>query len=486
MFVGRDRYLEQLTEQYREAADTGTGRFVLVRGRRRVGKSRLVEEFIRRDVPRAVYFTASRQPQGPELEAFADVLRRAGLSDADPRDDDQAPASWEAALYMFAALVPSDRPTVLVIDEFPYLVEGGHGLAVEGTFQKLWDRVLQRLPVLLVLVGSDLSMMRALTEYDRPLYGRPTKTLTVRPFSPFEVASMLGLDARDALDAHLVVGGFPFVVGSWKDGDDLASFIERSMSDPASPLIVDGERALAAEFPPGAHARSILTAIGGGERTFTALGRATGISQTSLARALATLVDEKQVVAADSPYSAKASREKRYWIADPYLRFWIAFVEPSLAEIERDLGLRAAGRVLERWPDYRGVAIEPIAREGVERLLAYGASREGVYAGRYWTRTGVTEIDLVLGSRPTAPTPVVAVGSIKWRETRPFERRDGDELIRGSASVPGVSSDTELIGVSATGFSSSGMDREIGPDDLLQAWDPSWIAAVTSGRRGTP
>ena len=484
MFVGRDRYLAQLTEQYREVADTGTGRFVLVRGRRRVGKSRMVEEFIRREAPAAVYFTASRQPQAAELEGFADALRRAGLADGDV---DGAPATWEAALYMLAGLVSRDTPTVLVVDEFPYLVEGGHGLAVEGTFQKMWDRVLQRLPVLLILVGSDLSMMRALTEYDRPLYGRPTSTLTVRPFSPFEVASMLGLGAREALDAYLVVGGFPFVVGSWKDGDDLTSFVERSMSNPASPLIVDGERALAAEFPPGAHARSILTSIGGGERTFTALGRATGISQTSLARALTTLVDDKQVVAADSPYSAKTSREKRYWIADPFLRFWVAFVEPALAEVERDLGLRAAGRVLERWSDYRGVAIEPIARDGVERLVAYAsAPGEGVYAGRYWTRTGATEVDLVLGRRPTAPTPVVAVGSIKWREAQPFGRRDGDQLIRASAAVPGISGDTELIGVSATGFSSSGIDREVGPDDLLRAWDPSWIAAVTSGRRGSP
>ncbi|MDP9133930.1 MAG: ATP-binding protein [Actinomycetota bacterium] len=485
MFVGRDRYLEQLSDQYRDVVRTREGRFVLVRGRRRVGKSRLVEEFLRREAPLAVYFTASRQPQEVELGAFAEALRQSDLPDADVLSE-QPPASWEAALTTVATLASSTGPMVLVIDEFPYLVEGGDALAVEGTFQKLWDRVLQRLPILLVVIGSDLSMMRALTEYDRPLYGRPTKTITVRPFSPFEVADMLELEGRDALEAYLIVGGFPFVVGSWKIGETLASFLERSMSDPTSPLIVDGERALAAEFPPGVQARTVLMAIGGGERTFTALGRATGISQTSLVRALATLTDEKRVVAVDSPLSAKPSREKRYRIADPYLRFWVTFIQPALPEIERDLGGRAATRAFERWPDYRGIAVEPVVRESFERLLAHESTRDDVYVGRYWTRTGSTEVDLVLGSSKSAPTPVAAVGSIKWRESKPFDRRDHDDLARAASLVPGASNHTELVGVSATGFSSAGLDREIGPDDLLRAWDPGFTAAATSGRRGPP
>jgi len=93
------------------------------------------------------------------------------------------------------------------MDEFPYLVEQVPSL--EATLQKVWHRYLGEAPVLLVLIGSDISMMPALTEYDRPLYGRPILEIVVEPFGPHETAEMLGFSAADAIDAQLVLGGFP-------------------------------------------------------------------------------------------------------------------------------------------------------------------------------------------------------------------------------------------------------------------------------------
>lgn len=94
---------------------------------------------------------------------------------------------------------------IVVCDEFPYLVESEP--AIEATLQAAW-RTLERRPLLLILVGSDISMMEALNTYGRPLYGR-LRELVVPPFSPAETADRLDLDAAAALDAQVVIGGMP-------------------------------------------------------------------------------------------------------------------------------------------------------------------------------------------------------------------------------------------------------------------------------------
>jgi hypothetical protein len=78
---------------------------------------------------------------------------------------------------------------------------------VEGAFQKAWDRSLTNAPVLLIVIGSDLAMMELLTEYGRPLYGRPLRKIDLQPLNPSDIASITGLSPVDAFDAFLVTGG---------------------------------------------------------------------------------------------------------------------------------------------------------------------------------------------------------------------------------------------------------------------------------------
>jgi uncharacterized protein len=470
-FIGRQSNLDVLADELDQVVEQRAGRFVLVRGRRRIGKSRLVEEFLRRASIPTLYFTASRQHRTAELGAFAEALARSDIPGADLFAASRAD-TWEAALTGVAALVGQSGPTALVIDEFPFLAEDDRDrLALEGTFQKVWDRTLQHLPIMLILIGSDLAMMRALTDYDRPLYGRPTRTVNVRPFSPLEVSELTGLEGRAALDAYAIVGGFPFVAASWRKGEAIARFLSRSFTDETSPLVVDGERILNAEFPATTQARQVLTTIGSGERTFTAISRTAGINHATLTRALDLLVKQKQVVASESPLSGRRQRDRHYYVADPYLRFWLRFVRPELPNIERGRGKEAARWTIERWPDYRGRAIEPIVRRSIEQMLPDDRLGDGFYAGSYWTRSGSVEIDLVITDKSSAPAEVRAVGSIKWRDRKRFDRRDADALIEASAAVPGVTAGTRTVGVSATGFAGdSGVDLEFGPEDLLRAW----------------
>ncbi|MGH3930826.1 MAG: AAA family ATPase, partial [Pseudonocardiaceae bacterium] len=167
-FVGRHRELALLDAELARVRESGAGRLVVMRGRRQVGKSRLLTEWLARTGAPAVYFTASRRPPRREVELFIREVAGSALPSASAFATAR-PGDWDDALGLLAATHHSATPGVVVIDEFPYLVGGD--ASIEATLQKQWDRRLAGLPLLVVLVGSDLAMMESLTSYDRPLYG---------------------------------------------------------------------------------------------------------------------------------------------------------------------------------------------------------------------------------------------------------------------------------------------------------------------------
>jgi len=120
-----------------------------------------------------------------------------------------------------------------VIDELPWLAEQDE--LFDGALQTAWDRLLSRRPVLLLLLGSDIHMMERLTAYDRPFFGR-ADNMVLGPLNPADVADALGLDAADAIDAHLITGGLPGVLTSWPHSMPPLEFLETECGDPAAPL----------------------------------------------------------------------------------------------------------------------------------------------------------------------------------------------------------------------------------------------------------
>lgn len=469
-FIGREHELAQLTRHLDRVADGGRtgrpGRALLIRGRRRVGTSRLAEEFIRRaDVP-ALFFTASAQPSVElDLRFFVEAGATSTLPEAGVFAGQQ-PDSWDAALRLLARALPRDRPSVIVFDEVPYLIARDPGF--EGTLQKLFDRELSQLPVLLLLIGSDLAMMESLNTYGRPFYQRGTEMI-VPPLSPLDVATMLDLPPADAFDAYLVSGGLPMILDEWPRGASVAAYLAEAIAHSTSALLVTGERTLAAEFPPEALSRAVLTAIGSGERTYRLIGQAAGdIPQASLSRALNLLAD-KRIVHADAPLSTKPSRETRYRIIDPHLRFWLAFLGPNLPVIERGRGDVVLNQITNSWADWRGRAIEPVVREALARLAPDLLPPETNAVGAYWTRTNDPEIGLVGADREPIAKRITALGSIKWQERRPFDDHDLARLIVHRSQLPGADENTPLIAVGRAGVAVEGT-LAFTPDVLLTAW----------------
>ena len=307
----------------------------------------------------------------------------------------------------------------------------------------------------------------------------------------------------------------------WETGMSLWEYLRAASSNPTSALIVSAERSLAAEFRAEMLARDVLGAIGSGERTFTNIGKASGgIPPTSLTRALQPL-EEKRMVAAELPLSCKPSRERRYRVADPYLRFWLTFLGPHLAEVERGRGDRVLARMRAGWSSWRGRAIEPVVREALERLspsfplgvgavqgaegapkgvlkeASKGVSKEARAAGLsgdvarvggaglsggagfsggvpgvvvgYWTRTNNPEIDIVVADRAPVAKRILAVGSIKWLENAPFDAHDAAALHVHRSQLPGAIPEAQLVAVARSGCTADGVVH-VSPEDLLQAY----------------
>jgi AAA+ ATPase superfamily predicted ATPase len=472
-FVGRTRELHVLGDVLHEVRASGHGAFILVKGRRRVGKSRLIEEFAERAGGPVAFFLASRQRPPFELARFTETLARSDL----PQAADSAGVrfeSWEAALTFASGGATSERPILIVLDEFPYLVQGDTAGIVEASINAAWERTLARRPVVLVLVGSDLSMMTMLTQHGRPLYGRPTRTLTVEPLDITEVAGAIGIAGAEAIDAYHVIGGFPRLLPLWRRGMSLRSFLAGALGDEDAPFIATGQRMLDAEFPADLQARTVLSVIGAGERTYGGIARAAGVATTNLRRSLDLLENQKRVIASERPLSAQPSKDTRYSVADSYLRFYLRFIEPSLVDLQRGRQRLVIDRIVRDWQSYVGGAIEPFVRASIERILPDPALPGAAKVGGFWTRANDPQVDLVgVDDRERL---VAFVGSVKWRAGRPFTKADISGL-RASAidhprgGVPGARSSTALVGVSRSGFASTeGLARAFGPDDLVNAW----------------
>jgi len=455
-----------------EGRGSSRGTAVVVTGRRRVGKSRLVQEFCDRSGLPYVIFQATRgRTAAAERADFASAIAQSSLPDgrlvAGTRPED-----WNHALRTLVAALPNDAPSIAVIDEVPWIV--GQDAEFEGALQTVWDRELSARPVMLILVGCDLSVMEALTTYGRPFFGRAPK-MTVRPLHLGDVAAMTGLHAADAVDALLLTGGFPEIVQSWARGASPAEFLRESVGNPLSPLLASGELTVLGEFPGTTLTRTVLEAIGSDERTFSAIAANAGGSGPLAAGTLVPIIRTlaaKGVVAVDLPLSLKAdTKNKRYRIGDTYLRCWLALLEDAIPLIERGRPDIALARIERALPSWRGRAVEPLIRESLLRLLPEVGWPQTGAVGGWWNRRNNPEIDLVRADRRPVATQVNFVGSIKWYDNKPFTSRDYDRLAEDATAVPGATRDTPLVAVSRTGFADGlPLAARWGPDDLLRAW----------------
>ncbi|GLY05347.1 ATP-binding protein [Actinoplanes sp. NBRC 101535] len=480
MFVGRRRELGLLLGRLDRIRSQGEGQAVAIRGRRQVGKSRLVQEVCDRAEVPYCFFTAVKGASPREsLGKFLDTLRESSLVSDRVRETlpDTAPADWGDLFKLLDSVLP-DGPSVVVLDELPWLSE--QAVTFDGYLQVAWDRGLSRKPVLLLLLGSDLHMMQRFTEYDRPFYGR-ANSMILNALNPAEVAQQAGVTGSDAIDAHLVTGGLPGIVSTWETGMPALDYLNAQVVDQSSPLFTVPEAALASEFPLPDMMSRAFEAIGGlGGRTFSNIaGEAgsggEGVSSGTLSPVMHRLTGQKKIIAVDRPLSTEPSKLALYRIADSNLSLYVAMLRDVHEQVRRGRDAGARAIIAKRWSSWRGRAVEPLIQDALARAGSEGRLPwdDVLEVGGWWNRKGNPEIDLVGVDKAPVAKQVAFAGSIKWQDG-PFDRHHFADLVRHAPMIPGFEpSRSGLVVVSRSGVEPAvtGLaDVVWGPDDVLGAW----------------
>lgn len=424
MFVNRRAELEQLEEWWARPE----GALGVVWGRRRVGKTALIQHFAA-DRP-TVFHTGGGRPVAAELASLsrsAEPLFEGGLRDLSSRPF----ADWDDALEALA-LAAEDRPILLVLDELPALIETSAELP--SLIRAAWDRLRTRTKLKLLLCGSAVRTMEAMQEERAPLYGRLDLSLLLHPFRPHEAAQMLPRlrPAQRALVWGLV-GGMPLYLRWWDQGASPRVNLARLACIPGGQLLTEGQLVLATEGEAGDLARLVLYAIATGRTRFNEIEQAVRADPArTLDRLVALRLVERVVPVTEDP---RRTRRRVYRIADNFLAFWLGVLDRYRPEIERGLGQSILPVLLRSLDDHMGGPWEEAFRDHLRRLAAAGELGEDVVGiGPFWTSAeDGAEIDAVaLAGRGRE---AVLLGEAKWAKRADASKLRA-ELAQKAAALP--------------------------------------------------
>jgi AAA+ ATPase superfamily predicted ATPase len=381
-FIGRERELDVLLE----LADSPRPELFVLWGRRRVGKTELLQRFCRGR--RAVYFLAAQVRDKDNLRGFRDALRD-GLGD--PLLEGVEFGDWAAALS-FAAERAGDERLVLVLDEFPYLCEANKGLP--SLLQQFWDQKGKNSRLMIVLCGSQVSFMEKEVLAERsPLFGRRTAQRRLEPLEPEDALRFFPeWSVEDAIDAYAILGGMPAYLRRFDERLGLRENLMREVLRPEGYLFDEVHFLLKSELTNPATYNSILTAVAGGAEKVGDIALWVGVDSTTANKYLHVLRElrlvEREVPVTDP--DPLRSRRGTYRIADRFVAFHFRHLQPHLSLIEAGRGPRVLEEFVEPdLPRLRDEATVDFVVSHLRREAAEVLEDEVIEVGRHrgaWIR----------------------------------------------------------------------------------------------------
>jgi uncharacterized protein len=400
-FFNRTHEMAALKRAFTSKAQPG--QLLLLYGRRRLGKTFLLQRFFAgapgKTPKRHCYYLADQTTAYAQRRALAQQLLES-FPDSGASPEDLA-ISWNALLRFVTQQAPAEGERIaLILDEFPYLVQQTPELA--SILQAWWDREGVHSRLMVVLCGSQLSAMQALGAESAPLFGRfNAGILLLPPLGYQEVADFYKgssqYDIPRTLTMYGVFGGTPryhaLVDTDRPFGEELVDLLLR----PGGALESEVSYLLSSEqIRDPAPYNAVLGAIAQGETQFGGIMNALGIDRGGLSHYLSTLL-ELGWIRREFPFEEKSERRALYQVADPFLTFWYRCIRPlSSAAMFADPQALYESRIAPHLSAYMGrYVFESICCQWLQR---YGESVLGVSlvdAGRWWSRDGQIELDVV-------------------------------------------------------------------------------------------
>jgi len=388
MFIGRERELASLRQLY----NSDRFEFVVLYGRRRVGKTALINHFI--DGKKAIYFMGVESNAKQNLENFSKSI----IEYASGIEAETSFASFQAALEAVFRLSENER-IILAIDEYPYVARASKSLA--STLQLLIDKYKDRSKLMLILCGSSMSYMEDhVLAYKAPLYGRRTSQIKLLPFDFEETCQYLrNYSPEDKALAYGVMGGTPSYLLQIDDRLSVEGNIKKSYLDPTSPLYEEPLNLMKQEVREPAIYTAIITAIAAGASRMSEISSKVGEDTNKCSTYLKSLIT-LGIVRKETPYGEKASKKSIYSIDDNMFRFWYRFVPENASMIARGAADLVYKRIAPHLSEYMGKVFEEICKQYLWKLLLGGKSPvEFTSLGRWWGNDPVhkrqAEIDIM-------------------------------------------------------------------------------------------
>lgn len=360
MFVGRKVELGKLNKLYRSDAFE----CCVVYGRRRVGKTTLIQEFCKGK--RSIYFVA-REAEGPQnLTSFSSDVTKVFDDDSERTFSFD---SWDAAFdYIYRK--STDERLILVIDEYPYLAEGER--SISSLLQAKIDTAFKNSKLFLILCGSSMSFMEnQVLGYKSPLYGRRTAQFRIEHFDFFD--SLMFHKSFPKFDSALIygiTGGIPQYLQLIRENRSIRDNIVENFLDKTAYLYEEPGNLLKQELREPAAYNGIISAIAGGASRLNVIATKAGLESSKCAKYLLSLIS-LGLVKKEKPVGEKEGRRSIYLLEDNMFRFWYRFIPNNMSNIESGLGEYVYDRFIEPYLSaYMGSIFEQICLQHMKRMNA--------------------------------------------------------------------------------------------------------------------
>ena len=449
-FLGRKGELELLDRLW----NSKNAEFLILYGRRRIGKTALLSEWIRLSSQRVLYWVASPTSASTQLRSFSQAIYNFS-NPGTSSPDTFTYATWDQAFSQVAALAERER-LALFIDEFTYLLEVTPRIA--GQLQNLWDHLLGRRNIFLCLSGSHLGMMkREFLSYQAPLYGRASAQLHLQPFHFGSTRLFFPrYSAADRVAIYAIFGGVP---AYWERIDPARSVSQNIKSNLLTPnnLLQAEPRLLLQDFISEPHNYiGILSAIANGAHVVKEIASVTGLPSGHVGKYLSVLAETSFVERRVPVTETKTSRSGRYHITDPYLRFYFRFLENRQEQLALGMQEQALAEIRKHMIDFIGAYTwEEICREWTLRA---GAAGTLPYlpdtVGSAWTSGAQVDVVGVNSMEKT-----LILGECKWTRS-PNNRKVIAALVEEKAGkiIPRQGSwNVFFVGFSRSGWTSGAL-----------------------------
>lgn len=373
MFFGRDRELIALDKLY----NSDKFEFVVMYGRRRVGKTALINHFI--DNKKSIYFTGVESNEKQNLENLSKCI----MEYSNNIQEDTYFPSYQAALEYVFKMSENER-VILAIDEYPYVAKSSKSLA--STLQLLIDKYKESSKLMLILCGSSMSYMEDhVLAYKAPLYGRRTAQMKIVPFDFEESCRYLkNMPDEDKALIYGVVGGTPQYLLQMSDKLSVEENIKNTFLNPMSFLYEEPVNLLKQEVREPAIYTAIITAIATGHSRMSEISTKVGEDTNVCSVYIKNLIN-LGIIKKETPYGDKNSKKSIYAIEDNMFYFWYRFILENSSVIVRGAADIVFKRIEVQLSDYMGRIFEDICTQYLWKLLLKGSCPiEFVSLGRWW------------------------------------------------------------------------------------------------------